>query len=107
MDTTRAHTDPEAFALRGLDLRSAVVLVLLERQRPATIRELVAQLRRDGFELGSRPGKDIADALRWEVRRGRVVRWDRGIYGPGVVAKVTKHRMRARIARTQNRSTER
>ena len=91
--------------LHGLELRSAVVLLLVERGRPMALSDLVARLRRDGFDLGDRPSKQVSDALRWEVRRGRVTKVGRGIYGPGVVAKVTKHRMRARVAATRNRTT--
>ena len=95
---------PPPTRLRGLELRSAIVLLLLDRRRPMSPAELVVLLRRSGFDLEGRPGKSVADALRWEVRRGRVVRIGRGLYGPGLVAKVTKHRMRARVAATRNRT---
>lgn len=91
--------------LRGIELRSAVVLLLVERHRPLRLADLVAALHRDGHDLGDRPSKAVSDALRWEVARGRAVRVGRGIYGPGVVAKSTKHRMRARVAATRNRTT--
>ena len=100
MDAT--FTPRRPIVLRGLDLRSAVVLLLLEHRRPVSVRELVEDLQRAGFGVQGRPSKEIADALRWEVRRGRAVRHGRGVYGPGVVAKVTKHRMRARVAATRN-----
>jgi len=90
--------------VRGLMLRSLVVLVLLDRRRPMDLAELTRAIAQSGFAVGGRPGKEIADALRWEVRRGRVVRHARGVYGPGVVAKVTKHRMRARVAQMRNRT---
>ena len=60
--------------LRGIELRSAVVLLLVERHRPLRLADVVVALRR-------------------------------GVYGPGVVAKSTKHRMRARVAATRNRTT--
>src|SRR3954470_15294658 len=96
---------PERPPLRGLDLRSAIVLLLLDHGRPMPVERMVALLERAGFALGGRPSKTIADALRWEVRRGRVVRVGRGTYAAGAVAKSTKHRMRARVAATRNRTT--
>ena len=96
------RTDTPNSPLRGLDLRSALVLLLLERSRPVPVTDLVVALSQRGFDLGPRPGKDVADALRWEVGRGRVRRVRRGVYAPGVVAKSTKHRMRARFAATRN-----
>ena len=64
---------------------------------------MVTAVERSGFALAGRPGKAIADALRWEVERGRVVRRERGVYAVGYVAKVTNHRMRARVAEMWNR----
>ena len=90
--------------VRGLMLRSLIVLVLLDRRRPMDLAALTRAIGQSGFAVGGRPGKEIADALRWEVRRGRVVRHARGVYGPGVVAKVTRHRMRARVAQMRNRT---
>ena len=91
--------------LAGLDLRSALVLVLLEQQRPMSVAELVRALRRRGLQPPPDPGKAVSDALRWEVRRGRVRRVRRGVYAPGLVAKSTKHRMEGRVAATRNRTT--
>jgi hypothetical protein len=90
--------------LRGLELRSLLVLVLLDAGRPLTLAALTSAVRRHGFAFAGRPSKEAADALRWEVARGRAVRLRRGVYGPGTVAKVTKHRMRARIAATRTRA---
>lgn len=84
--------------LRGLRLRSMLVLLLLERDRPMTVSELVKAVEGNGFALAGRPGKAVADALRWEVGRGRAGRLGPGIYQAGYVAKVTRHRMRARVA---------
>jgi hypothetical protein len=84
--------------LRGIELRSLLVLVLLERRRAMTVAELVDAVDRRGFALDGRPSKAVSDALRWEVGRGRVVGVRRGVYRPGHVAKVTRHRMQARVA---------
>jgi hypothetical protein len=85
--------------VHGLVLRSLLVLVLLDAGRPMTLGAMTSAAERRGFAFGSAaPGKEAADALRWEVARGRVVRVGRGVYAAGTVAKVTKHRMRARVA---------
>jgi hypothetical protein len=92
-------------AVHGLDLRSLLVLLLIDAGQPLTVSELDALVRASGFELAGRPGKAVADALRWEVRRGRARKVKRGLYAAGAVAKVTKHRMRRRVAETRNRRT--
>ena len=92
-------------AVRGLDLRSLLVLLLVDAGHPLTVSELDAVVRSSGFELAGRPGKAVADALRWEVHRGRVRKLERSLYAAGAVAKVTKHRMRRRVAETRNRRT--
>ncbi len=98
------NIDPRPL-LTGLVLRSLLVLILAERRRPMDLQELTHAIERTGFAVAGRPGKEIADALRWEVDRGRVVRHGRGVYGPGAVAKATKHRMRARVAERRNRTS--
>jgi hypothetical protein len=90
--------------LRGLELRSLLVVLLLHGRRPMTVRELVAGAERSGFAFAGRPSKDVADALRWEVARGRALRVGRGVYTAGRVAKTTRHRMHARVARARSRS---
>jgi hypothetical protein len=90
--------------LRGLELRSLLVLVLLDAGRPMTLAALTSAVERRGFAFGGRASKEAGDALRWEVARGRVVRTGRGVYAAGTVAKVTKHRMRARVAATRHRA---
>jgi hypothetical protein len=90
--------------LRGVELRSLLVLLLLRGGGPQTVAGLERAVATAGFRAGSgRPSKEIADALRWEVRRGRVVRLGRGRYAPGEVAKVTRHRMRGRIEAARRR----
>ena len=92
---------------QGLVLRSLLVLLLLERRQQMRVSELVVAVRQSGFAVFGRPSKEIADALRWEVRRGRVVRLERGVYTAGYVAKVTRHRMRQRVAKKRNQSSMR
>ena len=62
------------------------------------VAELERAVAAAGFRPGAgRPSKEISDALRWEVARGRAVRLGRGRYAAGRVADVTRHRMRRRI----------
>ncbi|MEM8905052.1 MAG: hypothetical protein AAGF02_15220 [Actinomycetota bacterium] len=90
-----ARTAP---SLRGLELRYALVLVLVDAGRPISVAELARALERRGFRIAGRPGKVISDALRWEVRRGRVDRVGLDRYRRGRLARSTLHRMRHRIA---------
>jgi hypothetical protein len=101
----RGHDVDGRPILRGLELRSVLVMLLVERGRPMTVRQLTTAAERRGFAFGGRPSKEAADALRWEVARGRAVRVDRGSYVVGQVAKVTQHRMRSRVAEMWNRTT--
>ncbi len=82
--------------LSGRHLRYALVLALLS-SGTLTTRELVAHLEGRGYRVAGRPSKTVADALRWEVRRGRVVRDGRNRYRAGHVAKSTRSYMRARL----------
>jgi hypothetical protein len=79
MEPTRAGDLPE---VRGLALRYAVLLVLARSRQTLRIAEIVDELA----AMGVRPGgtqpahKVVADAMRWELRRYRVLRIKRGSY---------------------------
>lgn len=45
-----------------------------------TVRELLAALEAADLRIGGRPSKTVSDALRWEIRRGRVRRAARSTY---------------------------
>ena len=45
-----------------------------------TVADMITVLDRHGYQLAGRASKVISDALRWEVRRGRVQRTARGQY---------------------------
>ncbi len=67
-----------------------------------TVAELVVVLvRRHGFDLGGRASKIISDALRWETRRGRVVRVGRGRYRFDHTARSTARRIGILAARSR------
>jgi hypothetical protein len=85
--------------IKGLSLRYLLALHLSDVGRACATRELVEAVRAAGFEVPGRPSKTVSDALRWEVRRGRVTRCGRGVYAPGTIAPETKRRMRRQITR--------
>lgn len=58
---------------------------------PATVDALLEQLDYFDFDVAGRPSKTVSDALRTEVRRGRVRRLRRGHYGPGAMPRSTEH----------------
>lgn len=80
--------------LDGRRLRRVLVVWLMDARRPMSVGELAALLARAGLSVRGRPGKVISDALRWEVRRGRVLRLGRGRYQVGAVPRTTGWRIR-------------
>ncbi len=89
IDTRRGH-------LRGIDLRYLLTAYLHELG-PLSVAQLVSELTDQGFELTGRPSKTISDALRWERRRGRVIRVGRGRYAAGHMPRQTASRITARV----------
>lgn len=83
--------------LRGLELRYALTISILDHQRELTIEQLAALVDDMGFDLTGRSSKVISDALRWEIRRGRIVRVCRGQYGLGRLPRSTEWWMRRRL----------
>lgn len=83
--------------LRGASLRYAL-LTLLADLGPSTIKELLEQLERRGLRVGGRdPAKTVADVLRYECRKGRARRVDRGRYRALTRPDTTRRRHRARL----------
>ena len=80
-----------------------VLTELLFDHGPLRVAEIVALLHAQGLVVGGRPSKTVSDALRWEVAHGRVVRLDRGLYGPGRMPRSTRAwiRRRNRLLRSQ------
>ncbi len=87
-----ARTGP--VPIRGLDLRHAALVVLDRRRGEAcTIPEMLEDLAVLGVCPDSaRPRKALADALRWEVARGRVERVALGVYAIGYLPRTTRWR---------------
>jgi len=88
----------ELTCLRGRDLRYLLTVVLLENNRPMTVPELVQEVERSGATLGGRASKAVSDALRWEVRKGRVLRVGRSLYGPGSMPRSTRSWIRQMVS---------
>lgn len=84
---------------QGRELRALLVLQLLAAEGSLSVGDLVAGVERAGFTFVGRPGKVVSDALRWEVRRGRVAKTGRGRYRSGYVAKSSRHGLRRRVER--------
>jgi len=84
--------------IRGMDLRYVLAVQLFDGGGSRTVHELLAALAASGFFPPGRASKAVSDALRWEVRKGRVVRLGRGVYGPGVMPRSTQWWIRNRIA---------
>lgn len=83
-------------SIAGLHLRYFLTLHLFDAGE-SSIGDLVAAVERQGFSLDGRPSKVVSDALRWEVRRGRVVRRGRGWYAPGTMPRQTRSWMRQHL----------
>ena len=82
--------------LRGIELRYTLVR-LLQLIGPCTVPELVVAMQEWGFGVEGRPSKTVSDALRWERRRGRVRRLDRGLYRAGGMPRSTEYRIIWRV----------
>jgi hypothetical protein len=81
-------------ALSGRAFRYAVTIALHDAGHVMTIDDLVRALDASGLALGRAPGKAVSDALRWEIRKHRVVRVERGSYRSVRLARSTKAWMR-------------
>ena len=69
--------------IRGRELRYELFGLITRSPRGISVPALIIGLRQIGFVAPDPANKSIADALRWEVRRGRVVRLERGRYAKG------------------------
>ncbi|WP_074390728.1 hypothetical protein [Hoyosella altamirensis] len=88
----------------GIELRYVLTWTLL-RFGQMTVSELAESLHVQGFGTRGRTSKNISDALRWEVGKGRVRRRGRGLYGPGSMPRQTESRIRDRVRGMRERAT--
>ncbi len=72
-------------------LRHAIVLVLVGTKRATSVAEIVDRLRQSGYEFKGRPTQAVSDALRTEIRNGRVARVGHGQYR---IHQITDRQMR-------------
>jgi hypothetical protein len=100
---TEIHATP-AKTLRGTNLRYTLIR-LLQVCGPSTVNDLVAALRKWGFTVDGRPSKAVSDALRWERRRGRVRRIERGLYRAGGMPSGTEYRIIRRVSFLREEAT--
>jgi hypothetical protein len=82
--------------VKGTDLRYLLTAYLVDHG-PATVDELVEALTYHGFRTPGRTSKSVSDALRWEMARGRVVRFRRGRYRPASMPRATEYRIFQRV----------
>ncbi len=82
----------------GRPLRYLACLALRQAGRSMTLPELVEAIQSQGFNIAGSANKVVADALRWEVRKGRVVRAGRGRYRFGQMPRSTEWWMKNQIA---------
>lgn len=86
----------DSLEVRGTDLRYLLTAYLIDHG-PATVDELVEALAYHGFRAVGRASKSVSDALRTEITRGRVIRFRRGRYGPGIMPRATEYRILQRV----------
>jgi len=82
--------------IAGRELRWVLTVCLFDRG-PSSVPELVTMIDRSGFVLTGRASKAVSDALRWEIKHGRVRRLGRGVYGPASIPRQTLSWRRARV----------
>ncbi len=85
--------------LRGRPLRYLLVEIMSEHERPLTVPQLIAACRAQGVVFDGRASKLVSDALRWEVRRGRVAKVRRGVYAFASAPRSTRYWIFVRVDR--------
>ena len=83
--------------LRTIELRY-VLLLALRREGTMTVPELVAEIQRQHLVINGRPSKAISDALRTDVKLGRLRHQPRGPYHFVDIPRGTQWRMDNRVA---------
>ena len=87
---------PRAHLLHGKHLRSTLLAILARNGRPMTLGEIHRELHLNGYAIASRrPVQRLADALGYEIVKGRATRVDRAVYAldrlnPGERRRITR-----------------
>ena len=89
--------------VRGIELRYLPTWLVCH-DGPCGVAELVDRLEQYGFEPGGRASKTVSDALRWEVRRGRLLRLERDWYMIGDIPRATEYRIHQRVIQLRVRA---
>ena len=84
--------------VRGTDLRYLLTWLLCQ-DGPCGVGELIDRLAIYGIDVEGRPSKTVSDALRWEIRRGRLIRPHRDWYMLGDIPRSTEDRIHKRVLR--------
>ena len=82
--------------LRGTNLRHFIIGEARKRDW-ISIAELIQAAEQQGFSVAGRPSKAISDALRWEVRRDRIRKLERGEYRIGSIPRTSERRIDERL----------
>ena len=82
----------------GVEVRHGISVALLDARSPLTLGELVAAVEALGIHVPERKSKTVSDALRWEIRKGRAMRLNRGLYRLGSMPRSTEWWVRAQVA---------
>jgi hypothetical protein len=88
---------PSTSTLTDRAFRYRLTMMIWAAGRPVTVAELLAHLGDAGRLPRGRPSKVVSDALRWEIRRGRVRRVGRGVYVAGRMPRSTFSWIRSQI----------
>src|ERR1700760_1721789 len=91
--------------LRGTELRYVLTMNLALLGR-STIPDLLETLEDQGFAVPGDGSKVVSDALRWEMRKDRVRRLRRGLYGRGQMPRSTEHYIRKRYLELREEAAE-
>jgi hypothetical protein len=92
---------PSPSTLPDRAFRYRLTLMVWSVARPVSVAELVVALTDSGHLPEGRPSKVVSDALRWEVRRGRIRRVGRGLYTAGRMPPSTLVFLRRQVSDAQ------
>lgn len=94
---------PSIRELYGRTLRYWLTVTLVDSGGVVTVAALCEALEADGCGVAGRTSKVVSDSLRWEVRRGRVIRVGRGRYVARRFPRQTLAWIRGRLAQLLGR----
>jgi hypothetical protein len=97
-DTRSAPLSATTTRLHGRALRHATLAILVVAERPLSVRAVLGGIAALGRTVDAPyPAKAVADALRYEVRAGRVRRVRRGEYAVANLSNGMRYRVLSRF----------